>query len=440
MSNETNHVNAATQRSATGKKGVPTRVELSNGIRLILFENPALPMISMNIMVGFGGRYEAEEQAGLAALLGDMLDEGTERQNSDEIALSIESVGARLSTFGGYTHSGVSMVALTDDFPAILGIASDVLQRSTFPADRFAQRQARTLAQLTSREDDPRTVAGDAYRNLIYGTTHPAHRPGIGYPKTVAALTREDLIAAYRKFFIPNNIVIAVVGDFVTAKMIELVEQTFSNWQPVPDFVLPAVPEVERQREPREKLIFKDKEQLQIYVGHLGIRRANPDYYPLLVMDTILGSSPGMTSRIPRILRDEQGLAYTTYASITATAGMDPGRFTAYIGTSPANREKALTGLKAEVARIIEEPVEPEELEMAQAYLTGSFVFNFETNAQMAAFLLEAEIFNLGFDYLERYPDLIRQVTVADIARVAQTYLDATNLTTVVVGPISNKD
>ncbi len=154
-------------------------------------------------------------------------------------------------------------------------------------------------------------------------------------------------------------------------------------------------------------------------------------------MDTILGSSPGFTSRIPRILRDEQGLAYTTFSNITSSAGIDPGRFVAYIGTSPANLGQALSGLRREITRIVEEPVTEEELAGAKAYLTGNFVFDFQTNSQIASFLIESEVYGLGFDYLQRYPERIRAVTIDDVARVARLHIDPQALTTVVVGPVN---
>lgn len=429
------NANPAMASSAVNHTGEIERVVLPNGIILIMAENHALPLISMNMVVNYGGRYDTEAQAGLAHLLGDMLDEGTEKHEAQEIAMTVEEMGARLSTFGGYSHSGIALGALKDDFPRLFELGAECLTRSNFPEKRLQQRRERCLAKLKSRQDDPRTVAADAFNDLIYGT-HPAHRPGLGFAETVAALQSEQLNETFHKFFTPNNMVMAVVGDFSRREMAELIAQTFADWQPCPDFAFPTVPEVVRQEHPQEKIIFKEKEQIQVFLGHLGVRRTNPDYYPLLVMDTILGSSPGMTSRIPRILRDEQGLAYTTFASITSSAGIDPGKFTAYIGTSPGNRDKALQGLKAEIERITIEPVAPEELEMAQAYLTGSFVFNFETNSQVAAFLVDAEYFKLGFDYLERYPDLIRHVTIEDVFRVSQKYLDPQNLTTVIVGPV----
>jgi len=156
-------------------------------------------------------------------------------------------------------------------------------------------------------------------------------------------------------------------------------------------------------------------------------------------MDTILGSSPGFTSRIPRILRDEQGLCYSTFSNIASSAGQDPGRFIAYIGTSPENMVHATDSILTEIRRITQEPITESELQDAIDYLTGSFVFNFETNAQVAGFMIEAEIFKLGFDYLTRYPALIRSVTREDVARVAKRYLDPDNLTIIVVGPVEEK-
>src|SRR4029077_17698885 len=128
----------------------------------------------------------------------------------------------------------------------------------------------------------------------------------------------------------------------------------------------------------RVKYITMPAQQLNIYLGHLGIERRNPDYYPLQVLDTILGGGAGFTARIPQRLRDELGLAYTTFASITANAGIDPGRFVAFIGTSPENMKPAIEGLVNEIRRIIDDPVTAQELQDARDYLTGSFVFAFE--------------------------------------------------------------
>ncbi|MBL8151587.1 MAG: insulinase family protein, partial [Blastocatellia bacterium] len=411
------------------------RLILPNGIILVLGESHTIPSVSIYGVVNTGSRYEPDEKTGLTSLLGEVLDEGTKKRDSQQIAEEIEQVGGHLQSFGGYAQSGISVTVLKPDFDLALDLAVDLLTSATFPQDRFEQQRDRRLAQLKSREDDPRTIASDIFNEIVY-KGHPSHKPKIGYPETVKSLTREDLADFYNRFFIPNNTLIAVVGDIDKAEVKAKVEDAFRDWKPVENFKLPTIAEVERQTSPIKKVVYKEKEQVNIYIGHLGITRNNPDYYALIVLDTILGSSPGFTSRIPRILRDEQGLAYTTFSNISGSAGIDPGRFIAYIGTSPENMDKAIDGIVKEIDRITKEPVTESELQDAVDYLTGSFVFSFETNAQVAGFLVEAEIFKLDFDYLKRYPEFIRAVTVEDVFRVAKKYIDPENLTTVIVGPI----
>lgn len=409
------------------------RTELSNGMTLLTGVSRNIPAASIYAVVNVGSRYEPEEKAGLASLLGEMLDEGTLKRSSQQIAEEIENVGGHLQCFGGYAQSGVSVTVLKPDFDLGLDLLTDVLINSQFPQERLEQQLDRRLAQLKSREDDPGVIASDAFNEIIY-RGHPAHRPKIGYERTVRNLTRDDLLSFYKEYFHPDNTMIAVVGDIDRAEVALSLEKAFQSWQNRPSFQLPFIPEVTRQTAPVRQFIHKEKEQVNIFVGHLGVTRNNPDFYSLLVLDTILGSSPGFTSRIPRRLRDEQGLAYNTYSNITGSAGVDPGRFIAYIGTSPEHRDKAIEGILNELRLITSEPVTESELQDAKDYLTGSFVFNFETNAQIAGFLVEAELFGLGFDYLERFPDLIRSVTVDEVFRVARQYLDPDNLTIVVVG------
>ena len=252
----------------------------------------------------------------------------------------------------------------------------------------------------------------------------------------MSKLTRDDAVDFYRRYYVPNNTVLAIVGDIDKTAIRNQIEEIFGAWPQAAKFETPQAPSPVRQTEAIERFVHAPKEQVNIFIGHVGIKRKNPDYYALLVMDTILGSSPGFTSRIPRILRDEQGLAYTTFSSITSSAGIDPGRFVAYIGTSPENLDRAIEGLRKEIARIVREPVSQEEVEAAIAYLTGSFVFHFQKNLQIADFLVEAEVYALGFDYLEKYPEIIRSITVDDVSQVARKYIAPDCLTTVVVGPV----
>ncbi len=426
---------ASNQKQSTRPKLDVERIELANGLVLLLSENHSTPSVSIKAVVRAGSRYEPDEKSGLASLVGEMLDEGTATRTSQQIAETVESVGGRIGTFGDYQSSGVVAVFLSKDISLGLDVIADLLMNVSFPEDKIRQQIDRRVAQIRSRLDVPRTKASDVFNEIIFKGT-PQHRPAIGCEATVSKLTRDDAVDFYGRYYVPNNTVLAIVGDIDKTAIRNQVEEVFGAWPRAAKIETPEVPSPVRQTEAIERFVHAPKEQANVFIGHVGIRRNDPDYYALLVMDTILGSSPGFTSRIPRILRDEQGLAYTTFSSITSSAGIDLGRFVAYIGTSPENLDRAIEGLRKEIARIVGEPVSQEEVEAAIAYLTGSFVFHFQKNLQVADFIVEAEVYALGFDYLAKYPEMIRNVTVDDVSRVARKHIAPDCLTTVVVGPV----
>jgi zinc protease len=382
-----------------------------------------------------GARYDPESKAGLAIMVSRLLDEGTQNRTSLEIADAIESVGGAIETDGSFERIIATAGVLNKDVDLGLELLSDLLIRPIFPQDFVDKEIERTLAEITSARDRPQVLAGWAFNELVY-QDHPLHRPSHGYPQTVVGLTRDDLLQFHRQYFVPNNVILSIVGDFKIGELLPKVEKAFGSWENRP-LAFPTYPPPVKQVGKRVRFITMPAQQLNIYLGHLGVTRINPDYYALQVLDTILGGGAGFTARIPQRLRDELGLAYTTFASITMTAGLDPGRFIAFIGTSPENMNLALDGLLNEIRRIIDESVTAQELQDAQDYLTGSFVFAFESSPQIARFLVHAEVYGLGFDYIEKYPQYIRAITVEDISRVARKYLDSENYTLVVVGPVA---
>jgi len=406
---------------------------LDNGLKVLLVENPAIPAIAINASILTGARHEPESKAGLAIMSSRLLDEGTATRSSLDIAEAIESAGGHLETDASFERIVAGSTVLKQDTDLGLDLVSDLLIHPVFPEEYIAKEKTRTLSEIASAKDRPQVIAGWAFNELIY-QTHPLHRPNHGYPETVERITRQDLLEFHDRFFVPNNALLSIVGDFRISDILPLVEKRFGSWAAHP-VEFPVIPAPVRQKERREKHTAMATQQVNIYLGHLGIDRTNPDFYALQVLDTILGGGAGFTARIPMRLRDEMGLAYTTFASITASAGLDPGKFTAYIGTSPENAKLATEGLLNEIRRIVEEPVSPDELKDAQDFLTGSFVFAFESSSQIARFLIHAEIYKLGFDFIEQYPRFIRSITADDIARVARQYLDSENYSLSVVGP-----
>jgi zinc protease len=183
--------------------------------------------------------------------------------------------------------------------------------------------------------------------------------------------------------------------------------------------------------------IYLEKEQAHVVLGHLGVERSHPDFAALEVLDTILGTgaSGTFTARIPYQLRDVEGLAYSVGSSITATAGLGQGVFEASLATQPRNTDRAIAGLRREIRRIREQPVTPQELRDAIAYLSGSYVFEFETNDALADYLLETELYGLGLNFRQTYLRRVRQVTRQDVRRVARTHLHPEAAAVVIVGP-----
>jgi zinc protease len=415
----------------------PQPFTLSNGLRVILVENHTLPSVSMILTVHAGARTDTDEFAGTAFMAGRLLDEGTQTRSSLEIADAIESVGGAIDCESSHDRTTIYLSVLGKDLELGIELVADITTRPAFPEEHVINERERMMAEIRSAMDRPQVIAGWEFNELVY-RGHPLHRPVHGYPETIERIERRHLATFHRIQFVPGNAILSAVGDFTIDDMLSKLEAALADWKSHSiDTPEPGSPV--RQADVRETFVPISSQQSHVYFGHLGIRRVDVDYYTLQLMDAILGAGAGLTSRIPRKLRDEQGLAYTTFASIASSAGTEPGKFVAYIGTSPKNVEPAMKGFFEEIDRIRIEPVDAGELNDAKAYLTGSFVFAFESNSQIARFLVNAEIFGLGFDYAENYPKYINGVSAADITRAAREHLSTTNYSLVIAGPESTR-
>ncbi len=253
---------------------------------------------------------------------------------------------------------------------------------------------------------------------------HPLARPNLGYRKTADKLTVEDCAAFHKRVFVPGNAVVAIVGDFDSRAIAAEVEKLTADWKGAAP-ALPKMPVVEKPAKFTEKFIeMPDAEQLQFYMGHVGVRRDNPDYYKLLVMDYVLGTGPGFTDRLSARLRDREGLAYTVQANISSTADREPGAFTCYIGTEPQNYERVKKEFLEEINRIRDQKPTNEEVEDAKQFLLGHLPFDFTTNGDVAGQLLNIERNSLGVTFLEDYRKAVAAVTPEDVQTVAKKYLD----------------
>jgi zinc protease len=407
------------------------RVVLPNGLTLLLYENRRLPILVGEVYVRNVTLAEPDDRAGVATLVGRLLDEGTAEHTGPEIAELIENVGGSLKLGA----SGGSVKVLSPDRELGLGLLFECLTTPSFPRGPFIRERTRLLSEIDEAERQPESRAAMVYKQLVYGK-HPYGRPSRGRHDTVARLTQEDCQAFHRRLFVPNNTVMAVVGDFDTDAMIADITRRTAGWKAgTPVKVEP--PEVKRPDQFTQKIVtIAGASQLHFFMGEVGVRRRNPDYYKLLVMDYVLGTGPGFTDRLSSRLRDRLGLAYTVQARITETAAEEPGLFTCYIGTDPENFTKVKDVFQEEVARLRKEKPTTTEVEDAKKYLLGSLAFQLTTDSQIAGELLLVDRFGLGLGYVDDYRKAVAAVTPEDVRAVAEKYLDPQRLTLVAAGAL----
>ncbi len=407
------------------------RVVLKSGITALLLENRRLPIVVADAFIKDVRLREPADKSGVAALLGDMLEEGSAKHTGEQIADLIEGTGGSLSL----SSSGGSVKVLTPDTDTGLGLLFECLTRPAFPKEAVERRRAQLLSTIADVETQPQNRARQTLNAAVYGD-HPFARSQYGKKEVVKKLTVADLKAFHRETFTPAACVVVVVGDFDTAEMTKKLEDLTANWQgePAKEVMVAAPP---KEGKPGEIIISDPTAaQTHVFVGHLGITRNDPDYHALLVMDNVLGVGPGFTDRLSSTLRDRQGLAYTVNASIANSAGDQPGLFVGYIGTFPNTYHDVRDGFLKEINRIRDEKATDQEVDDAKKYLVNSVPFVLATNDGIAGQLLLIERFGLGLDYLDKYKTAVEAVTVADVQRVAKKHLDPKKLTIATVGPI----
>jgi zinc protease len=414
---------------------LPVREErLPNGLKILLLENHDLPSVTLSAEVRAGSADDTDATAGLANFTARLLEEGTRSYKHEQISEALEFVGAGFGAGAGRNVTSASLQAMSARVRDLLPLYAEMLAAPTFPDDRVELERSRILADLQAADEDPGDVAGRMFYERVFGA-HPNHRPVMGYANTVRQITPAQLREFHRRCFTPAATTLVAVGDFRTEEMLADLGRLFGSWEARPAPPRPPVAVALQDGIVRDRKTM-EKAQTQILLGHLGISRRDPDFVPLLVMDTILGGSgAGFTARIPYLLRDVNGLAYSVGSSITASAMLDPGVFAASMSTEPTNEEKAIQALLAEIRRIRAEPVAEKELREAINYLVSSYVFDFQTNGQLADYLLTTETYHLGINYRQRYPALLRQVTLEQVQQVAVRHLHPDRYTLIVVGP-----
>lgn len=409
------------------------RFDLSCGAKLFVSPRPGAPVIAAQIHMRGGHSLDEPGLGGVGWLTGRLVDQGTKHQTADELALELDP-------FGGQIHgdsSGVSGQIIGSEWKLLLKRLAQAVVEPSYPKARVEVQRARVLDRLAVEAADPQSQAMHGFRELVYGK-HWLAQPHYGTLESVAGIERKHLVAFHRKNWVAARAVVSVCGDVDPASVKRLMERELKDWRSGKE-LLPADQDFP-VRASKVKAFKASRQQVHLYLGHLGVKISDPDYAALVVMDHVLGTGPGFTNRISRRLRDEDGLAYSVNAAISNSSGNLPGSFTAYIGTSPEHAGRALAGFIEEMRRMQDTKVGQAELDVAKNYLTGSFGLGFERSSRRAGFLISQYRFGLPEDHLESLPKRFAAITASDVQDAAQRHLfpDACSLSA--GGPLSKKD
>ncbi|HEY3167463.1 MAG TPA: pitrilysin family protein [Candidatus Binatia bacterium] len=406
----------------------PKRSVLSNGLVLLTSEQRALPMVSIELLIDAGSRYDGAKQEGLANLTAKLLRYGTKQHTALQISETLDFLGANLEAGGGEDVASISVTILKKDLATGLALLAEILTSSSFPQAEIDRQKQEIIASIKAREEDPNAVAQKTFTAALFPAS-PYGRLVEGSEASVKTLQQTRLKEFFARYYRPNRSIMAVVGDVSEQEFTQGLNKAFQGWSKGEPSGQPLVPT--KIGAPQVLRVNKDLTQANIVLGHNGVTRGNPDYYAIQVMNYILGGG-GFSSRVMDSIRNERGLAYSVHSFFSAEKSH--GTFQFVMQTKNETAQDAIRLAIEEIRRIREQPVSEQELSDAKDYLIGSFPLRFDTNHKVASFLAQVEFFQLGLDYPDRYSDLIRKVTREEVQRVAKQYLEPEKLITVIVG------
>ena len=409
----------------------PTRMRLANGMSVMYVRQAELPVVSAVLVTrGAGSADEPAEAPGLASFTANMLDEGAAGRDALALADALDLLGASLSTGSGADAAQANLYVLRQNFPQALQLMADVVLRPDFPEREVSRLRDERLTALARARDEATTIANNAFASLVYSPQHPYGR--YATTESTRALDRARVQAFHAGRYRPENATLILVGDVDPAQMQPVVEQAFGGWRAQGSAAAlsdpPRAPEIART-----VVYLIDKPgaaQSEIRIGHPGVARDNPDYYALLVMNTLLGGT--FTSRLNTNLRETHGWSYGARSSFQMLRGAGP--FTAQAGVQTNATDSALVEFFRELERVRTEAVDPQELQKIKNFVALRLPDQLETTQEVAGQLAALEIYGLDASFFDDYVQRIMAVTADDLRRVANQYVRPDRAVVVVVG------
>ena len=401
---------------------------LPNGMQVIVVLHHEQPAVSMRLLVRAGSVQDLPGKAGVANLSASLLDQGTTTKSAQQIADQIDFIGGALGTGSGSDLSFVNVIVMKDSFGVGMDLLADVARNPAYAQEEIDRQKQQVISNLRVNQGDPDYIASVLFDRLVYGF-HPYGLPNSGTPETLAAITRADLQAYHRRNFVPNNMILAIVGDITSDEAFAAAGRVFGGW---PRGAIEPLKIVEPPP-PTRRIVIVDKPdavQTEIRVGQLAIPRKHQDYLAWDLAVKILGGEGA--NRLHRVLRSERGLTYG--AAADTEARKQAGDFVAETDTRTETTGEALRLMVDEISKLQRDRVFERELSDAQAYLAGSFPLTIETPNEIATQVLNVVFYELPVEEIGTFRERVQRVTPDDILRVARFYVRPDRLSIVLVG------
>jgi predicted Zn-dependent peptidase len=404
---------------------------LSNGLRLIVAPVTKLPVASVVAVIDAGAGTEPPERDGLALLTAQALLEGTTTRDGAALTEDAERLGGSLDASADWDAATITLTVLSERIEPALRLLADVLRTPAFPEREIERLKAERQAELLQLRAEPRGLADEMIERFVYSPTARYARPEGGSAASVEALVRSHVDAFYQARYRPDAVTLIVVGNVTTAEIEGLAEGALGGWTGQASTSSHAVLDTSAGDPPAVRIVRKsDAPQSEIRVAHVGLPRGHRDYFPVLIMNAVLGGL--FSSRINLNLREVHAYTYGAHSSYDWRRGAGP--FTVQTAVQSDVTDAALREILSEIVRIRAEPVEASELSLATSYLDGVFPIRYETASAIATALANLVIYGLPADYYDTYRSNVRGVTAVDVLTAARTHLDPARLQVVVVG------
>lgn len=406
------------------------RRALDNGVKLVVAPVKKLPLATVVVLIDAGAVCDPQGREGTAQLVAKLLVEGTRELDGAELTEKFESLGASIDASADWDAAAVTMTSLSEHLPQAFSLVGDVIRTPAFRPREVGRLKAERLAELLQLSAEPRGLADELFSRFVYAPSSRFARPEGGDEKSVDAIEREHLISFYESRYQPSAVTVIVVGDVSVDAAEKMTRDALGEWKGTTPARISAEDTPARRERAIHLIAKSDAPQSELRIGHVGIPRNHPDFFPVNVMNAVLGGL--FNSRINLNLREAHGYTYGAFSAFEWRRQAGP--FLVHTAVKSDVTEAAAREVLLEIDRIRAEAVAADELSLATSYLDGVFPIRFESTASIAAALAVLVIHGLPEDYYDVYRERVRAMTTEQILSAAQRYLHPEELQMVVVG------